>query len=491
MRVPPPALNALLDEAAAHYAAGRLDAAEAVYRRAETTAPADGRATYSLAVIDLRRQRFADARRRLRAVVQRQPRHASAQHNLGVAEQALGAWGAAAKAYGQAVLSNPRAGATRLNLAIALAVVGRTEDAIEHYRILAADPASRANALTRMAVLRPGALTDEELSQLRRLADDPGLTDQARVGALFAASAALEGRGHEAEGFDLLVAGNDLKHGMLSRGPGENRPSAVAREHQQSVDRVRTLFTADFLAAHAGEGDDAARPIFIVGMPRSGSTLIEQILASHPRVQGMGESDALWAAVGDAFPYPPEAPKGPGHFRRLGRRYLEAQRARGWSGRGRLTDKTLDNHLHIGLIHLMFPGAVFLHAARDPMDTGLACYRQLFATSGETLYSLAEIGAEWRRYQAMMDHWRSVLPGRVTEIGYERLVASPDKEIRSLVTEACGLPWSADCLRFHETRRSVGTASAEAVRRPIFESSVGRWRRYETRLGELAAALTL
>jgi hypothetical protein len=489
MRVPPPALNVLLDEAAAHYAAARLDAAEVAYRGAESRAPDDGRATYSLAVIDLRRQRFAEARRRLRAFVRRHPENASAQHNLGVAEQALGAWEAAARAYDQAVLSNPRAGGTRLNLAIALAVVGRSDEAIHHYRILAADAASRPGALTRLAVLRPGALTDEELSQLRRAADDPRLPEQTRVGALFAASATLEARGNEAEGFDLLVAANDLKHGMLDRGPPEHRPAVVAGDHQRSIERVRTLFTADFLADHAGEGDEAARPIFILGMPRSGSTLIEQILASHPQVQGMGESDALSAAVANAFPYPPEAAKGPGHFRGLGRRYLQAQRERGWTGRGRLTDKTLDNHLHVGLIHLMFPKAVFLHAARDPMDAGLACYRQLFASGGETLYSLAEIGAEWRRYQAMMEHWRAVLPGRVIDVRYEALVAAPDSEIRRLVTQTCGLSWSKDCLRFHETRRAVGTASADAVRRPIFHSSMGRWRRYENRLGELAAAL--
>jgi len=162
---------------------------------------------------------------------------------------------------------------------------------------------------------------------------------------------------------------------------------------------------------------------------------------------------------------------------------------RGWSHRHRPVDKTLDNHLHVGLIHLMFPQATIVHAVRDPLDTGLACWRQLFARGAETLYDLSEIGAEIRRYAEMMDHWRTLLPGRVQTVRYEDIVAAPETTIRRLVTEICGLPWSADCLRFHETRRAVGTASAEQVRRPIFTSSVQRWRRYEAQLAPLIEAL--
>jgi hypothetical protein len=189
------------------------------------------------------------------------------------------------------------------------------------------------------------------------------------------------------------------------------------------------------------------------------------------------------------FPYPPTAPPDADHFRELGRRYLASQRARGWRGAARLIDKTLDSRLHVGMILLMFPRAVILHAVRDPVDTGLACYRQLFATGNETLYDLADIGAEIRRCAAMMDHWRRVAPGRVTEVAYEDLVADPERQIRWLVTQACGLPWSEACLRSHETARPVSTASAEQVRRPIFSTSVGRWRRYEAQLGPLRRAL--
>jgi hypothetical protein len=137
----------------------------------------------------------------------------------------------------------------------------------------------------------------------------------------------------------------------------------------------------------------------------------------------------------------------------------------------------------------MFPQATILHVMRDPVDTGLACWRQLFATGNETLYDLAEIGAEQLRYAAMMEHWRKVLPGRVVDVRYEDFIADPDASIRWLVTEVCGLPWTSECLRFYETRRAVGTASADQVRRPIFSTSVDRWRRYEGQLAPLLAAL--
>ena len=152
-------------------------------------------------------------------------------------------------------------------------------------------------------------------------------------------------------------------------------------------------------------------------------------------------------------------------------------------------DKTLESFLHVGMIALMFPRAVILHSVRDPVDTCLACYRQLFAEGAETLYDLASIGAEYVRYREVMDHWRAVLPGRVIDVVYEELVAYPERRIRWLVSEACGLEWSESCLAFHEADRPVLTASAAQVRRPIFRSSVERWRRHQHRLGPLFEAL--
>ena len=485
----PDEIDALLDAAAAHYAAGRLAAASETYQRVEAEDPEDIRARYSLAVIDLRSGRLDAARRRLKAVLRRQSDHFAAHHNLGVAEQGLGGWEAAEEAYGHALRLRPEATETAFARAIALAVLGRTEAAITLYRTLAQEPDLRARALTRLAILRPEGLTDAELTWLRADADDERLEAAARTGLMFALGGVLEARGEDGAAWEAFAAGNALKHRQLAAGEPSGRPAIVAEENAASVTRIQSLFTQGFLARHAGQGEAAVRPIFIVGMPRSGSTLIEQILSSHPRVQGMGESNALWTTLDGRFPYPPHLPRESDHFRRLARRYLEAQGARGWSRRHRPVDKTLDNHLHVGMIHLMFPQATILHAVRNPMDTGLACWRQLFASGNETLYDLAEIGAEQLRYARMMEHWSNVLPGRVVEVRYEDLIADPETVIRWLITEVCGLPWTADCLRFHETRRAVGTASTDQVRRPIFRTAVERWRRYETQLAPLAAAL--
>jgi hypothetical protein len=486
-RPPPEALAVILDAASAHYAEGQVETARALYGRAERQAPGDIRAPYSLAVIDLRAGRFAQARRRLRAVLRRSPDLFAGQHNLGVAEQALGDWGPAAAAYARALALNPTAKETAFNLAIALAVVGRGDEAIECYRALARHPDCRVRALTRLAILRPGAIDNDDLAHLRTALTraDP----ETRIDLLFALGGALDERGKADEAFEAYAAGNALKRASLAAGPPDSRPDQVARAHAQSVARVQALFTAEFLSAHAGRGDTRHAPIFIVGLPRSGSSLVEQILASHPLVAAMGESAALTDAVEGRFPYPPDAPAEPDHFRRLARRYLEAQRQRGWRQGLRPADKTLDNLLHIGLVHLMFPKARILRVTRDPIDAGFACFRQLFARGHETLYDLTDIAQEIRRQEALMTHWRGVLPGRVMEVRYETLVANPDREIRALITETCGLPWSAACLRFHETQRPVATASADQVRRPVFATSVNRWLPYAARLEPLRRAL--
>jgi tetratricopeptide (TPR) repeat protein len=481
-------VETLLTEGAGHYAEGRLDDAMLAYERAETAAPDDVRAIYSLAVIEIRRGRFISARRRLRIVVRSRPDLFGAQHNLGVAEQALGAWAEAAAAYAAALRLKPDAAETHFSLANALAVLGQIEEAQTGYRTLAASPATRLRALTRLAFLAPGDLTPDDIDDLAKAASDPAAPVEARAERRFALGEILEASGDHDLAFDAFAEANALEHAALSAGPPERRPRTQLAAHAASADRVREVFTRDFLSRHADEGDGEAAPIFIVGMPRSGSSLIEQILASHPGVQGLGETLALGAVLDGPFPYG-EGEAGPRPFARLAQAYLDAITARGWSTDRASVDKTLENHLHVGAIHLMFPRAIILHSLRDPVDTCLACYRQNFATGAETLYDLGEIGAEYVRYRQIMDHWRALLPGRIIDVRYEDLVADPATKIPWLVTEACRLTWHAACLQFHQTPRPVLTASAAQVRRPIYRSSVARWRRHQHRLGPLLEAL--
>ncbi len=480
-----------LDAAGAHYAAGRLDDAARAYEAVETRNPGDNRAPYSLAIIDIRLGRLTRAFERLKGVVRREPGLFTAQHNLGFVCQSLGLWPQAAAAYAAALALHPDAAETAFNLAAALAILGRTDDAITRYRGLMADPATARRALTGAGLLKASAITDAELAALRQAASDEGVVVEVRTGLLFALGEVLEARGSDQDAFAAFADGNRLKYDALvaaANGPAgaSAHPKAIARDHARSAARVQALFTPDFIATRRGSGLTTHRPIFIVGMPRSGSTLIEQILSSHPAVQGMGESSALADVLERANTYEPGRSS---NFRDLANDYLATLRARGWKPGARPVDKTLESFLHVGMIHLMFPRAVILHSVRDPVDTGLACYRQLFGHGNETLYDLGQIGAEYVSYRAVMDHWRAVLPGRVIDVSHEALVSDPEGQIRWLVTEACGLDWDPACLAFHRTSRPVRTASVAQVRQPIFTTSLQRWRRYERHLGPLLEAL--
>lgn len=477
----PAALSQQLDRAAQAFRAGRLEESARLYREAERRAPDDPRAAYSLAVIDLRQGRLERARARLRGVLALAPGHLPAWHNLGVASQRLGDWSGAVSAYEGALGAEPTAVASREALAIALAVLGRTEEAVAQNRLLAGTPEARWPALTRIALLDPAAIDAEDLDRMRRAAASDGADPELRAGLWFAVGEVLDRRGEAEAAFDAFDAGNALKRRNLGAAA-----EAAARAHAAAAEHAIRLFTPEMIATNAGRGLPTAAPIFVVGFPRSGSTLVEQVLASHRDVQGMGETGLLPELIaGD----PPKRLKlSAAWLRGLGERYLEALRKRGWDGRARVADKTLENYLHVGLIHLIFPNATVVESAREPMDACLSAYRQLFARGNETLYDLAEIGAEYGRYAALMDHWRAVLPGRVVRVAYESLATEGEASIRALLA-AAGLPWDPAALAFHEREGPVATASAVQVRRPLYSSSVGRWRAHATRLGPLMAAL--
>jgi tetratricopeptide (TPR) repeat protein len=484
----PAGVSRLLGEAAAHAVAGRLAEAAALYVRAERADPDDFRAPLSLATIDLRQGRPDLALPRLRRAAALKPDLGDAWHNLGAAAQALELWDEAADAYGRALALQPEAVETRRNHAIALAVLGRIAEAEAEHRRLAAAPATRLWALTRLALMRPDAVTEAELGEMRRGGDDASGDLDTRIGLWFGLGAALERRGSDDAAFDAFAAGNRLKRAQLAARPGAD-PAAVLELHRGSARRVRAAFGLDGLAGRQGLGLSTAAPIFVVGMPRSGSTLIEQILSAHPDVRSLGETAVLPRLLERGLPAALGPDADQAALRGLARRYLEAVRARGWRGAGRFVDKTLENYLHVGAIALMFPRAVILHAVRDPLDTCLSCWRQLFAEGAETLYDLGEIGAEYVAYRETMEHWRAVLPGRVIDVDHEALVADPERQIRWLVTGAAGLAWNDACLAFHAAGGAARTASSVQVRQPIFRTSLQRWRRYEPRLGPLIEAL--
>jgi hypothetical protein len=477
-RPPPASIERELDLAGRALAAGRLEEAR---RACERIAAADPRARYLLALIDLRQGRFKAASLRLQEVARRQPRDYGAWHNLGVAFQELGLWRRAAGAYGRARALRPEAEETGFALAGALAAAGEGDAAIALWRQLARTAPERA--LTRLALLRPAAVTDDELERLRRAA----AANPNAPAFAYALGGVLDARHDDEAAFAALAAGARARLAQLEAGDPACRPDAIEAAHERSARVVKASVTAAFVARHQ-RLEETAAPIFIVGMPRCGSTLVEQILASHPAVQGLGETAALPTLVEGGFPYfPARATADP--VADLAARYLDALRERGWRPPLRPVDKTLENYLHVGVIRTLFPRALILHCLRDPVENCLACYRQMFATGGELFLDLPRIGRAYVRYRGLMDHWEAVLPGVVIPVRYEALVADPRTAIRHLVVETCGLAWSARCARFHETRRAVTTASADQVRRPMLAAPQERRRGYARRLGPLLEAL--
>jgi tetratricopeptide (TPR) repeat protein len=496
-------VQALLGEAAAHRVAGRYEEATGLYERVERANPEAVDAPYFLALIDLVLGRPAPALERLARLARRMPGSFDVWQAAAYTRRELGQWRESIEASRRALRLRPADTHERFELANALEVAGDIDEALEVLRALAGEDGARLAALTRLARLRPAEIGPAELEEIAAAAGAAADAGEAEWrGALnFGLGEILERQGRHDEAFAAFAAGARLKRATLTGDaePAERplfspsvrtlSPAEAERLDAERIGFMKALFTADFIAAHEGGGHHLAAPIFILGMPRSGSTLIEQILSSHPKVQGLGETDTLMRTIQGEFPVKLFGPNPPGHFRKLAETYLGAMHARGWTSSARFIDKMLYNYVYIGVIHLMFPRARILHSVRDPIDTCLSNFRIMFQTGQETSYDLAEIGRQYVRYRQMMEHWAEVLPGRVIAVEHEALVADPEGRIRWLVTQACGLDWDEACLRFHQTRRPVRTASVAQVRQPIFSTSIQRWRRYEKHLGPLFEAL--
>jgi tetratricopeptide (TPR) repeat protein len=328
----------------------------------------------------------------------------------------------------------------------------------------------------RMIPGEPHVRAMEELA-----AEMSSLAADEQIDLNFALGKALADGGDHEQSFRRLLDGNAMKR------------KQIAYDEAASLglfERTRTTFTAELLREKAGHGEPSSVPVFIVGMPRSGTTLTEQILASHPKVFGAGEIDDFGRLAANlAGVYPEAASLMSGEqFRALGAAYL-GRIAGAAPATERVTNKMPDNFVLAGLIHLALPNARIIHTRRDPVDTCLSCFTNLFAGSLGYVYNLAELGRYYRSYEKLMAHWRAVLPpSALLEVQYEEVVADLEGSARRIVAH-CGLEWDARCLDFHKTARPVRTASATQVRQPLYASSVGRWRAYESFLEPLLAEL--
>jgi hypothetical protein len=317
---------------------------------------------------------------------------------------------------------------------------------------------------------------------MERQLELPALSDEARVQFCFALAKASEDRGDYARAFELYDRGNRARRALENYDPVQTE---VINE------RIIKVFDAGFVARHAGRGHPDRAPIFVVGLPRSGSTLIEQILSTHSEVDATHELPEVGRLIQginrdrkDRTTYPEAVLDFDDEtWAALGRSYIEQTRQYRRDA-PRFIDKNPNNFASIGLLSLALPNARFINTRRHPLDTCLSCYKQLFARGQPFTYDLVELGEYYLQYDRMMAHWHAALPGRVLDVQYESVVADQEGETRRLL-EFCGLPWEHACLRYYETERAIRTASSEQVRRPIYTDSVGLWQHYRQELAEL------
>jgi tetratricopeptide (TPR) repeat protein len=479
-------VEALCGLAAVSLAAGSPQDAERLLRHA-------GRQTAHLplvwrglgqALLDL--GRLPEAEAAVRHLLQIEPENPKNWIVLGTACTRLMRQEDALVAYREAARLNPTEVRLHLSIGHLQKTLGRRAESEQAYHeCLRLDPAF-SEAYWSLADLKNYRFSDAELAAMQAL--DRGAAgdgdDQAQLH--FALGRAFEQRAEYATAFTHYATGNALRRRSV--------PYSSDR-FADKTRRVREVFDAGFFASRTGSGEPDRAPIFVVGLPRSGSTLVEQILASHSKVEGTFELPNVLTivrefdhadAAHDAYPERVLTAPTP-LFAVLGRRYL-AETAPLRHGRPRFIDKMPNNFSHIGLIHAMLPLATIVDVRRHPMDACFSTFKQYFAEGQSFSYDLVDLGRYYRCYLSLMDHWDAVLPGRVLHVSYEDLVREPEANIRRLLAH-CGLPFEAACLSFHETRRPVRTASAEQVRQPLYTSGVGYWRHFESELEPLRESL--
>ncbi len=377
----------------------------------------------------------------------------------------------------------------RLSYGHSMRIAGRAAEAVAAYRRSAELRPAFGEAWFCLANLKTLRFTDADVATMRAQAAREDLSDDDRLQFEFALGKAFEDAGDFADSFAHYARGNALRRAAVLYDGGAN--SRLAQ-------RTRAQYTREFFAARAGFGSPAQDPIFIIGLPRAGSTLVEQILASHSQVEGTRELPdvpgfALELGAIEVQGQPPAYPESVARLTReeilaLGERYLAQTRPNRLSGKPRFIDKMPSNFFHVGLIHLMLPNARIIDARRSALGCCFANFKQHFQAGVWFSYSLEDLGRYYRDYVGLMAHFEAVLPGRMHRVRYENLVADLEGEVRKLL-DYCGLPFEAGCLRFHETQRVVHTASSEQVRRPLYAEGVEQWRNYEPWLGPLKEAL--
>ena len=468
---------------------GRLHDSENLLRRALDLAPSFQAARANLATVLYRQHRAADALAELDRLTA-EGEVADAHRNLRAAALGrVGGYDEAIALYRDVLSRHAEQPKLWMSLAHLLKTVGRQDETIAAYRRSIALAPSMGEAWWSLANLKTVRFDDADLAAMEVALDDAALNADDRLHLHFALGKGHEDRRDADRAWTHYASGNRLRSAQLG-----HDPDSIG----DLVDRSIALMTPEFFAERQGQGCDAPDPIFILGMPRAGSTLLEQILASHSQVEGTMELPDIAALVrridgkhakGTRGAYP-EALAGldADALDHLGRDYLDRTRIQRSEGKPFFIDKMPNNWAYAGFIRLILPNAKIIDARRHPLDCGFSNFKQHFARGQAFSYDLAHIGRFYADYVRLMGNLDTVQPGAVHRVIHERLVDDPEGEVRALLAY-CGLPFEEDCLRFHENKRAVRTASSEQVRRPLSREGFDRWRPFEAHLGPLVAAL--
>jgi tetratricopeptide (TPR) repeat protein len=510
-----------LIEAAAALCENRIPHAEVLLREHLQQRPADVAAIRMFAEVAARLERYEDsekllvrclelapgfaaARRNLATVLHRQykdvaaleeverllandPRDPVARNLKAAILGGLGRYQESIELYAGILAEYPQQEKVWLNYGHALKTAGHQQQGIAAYRrCIALAPGSGA-AYWSLANLKTFRFTPAEVEAMRALLAGAKLAADDRAQLHFALGKACEDAASYAESFDYYIEANRLRRGSSAYD---------AQRTTARLERSRRLLTAEFFAARRGYGAPARDPIFIVGMPRAGSTLLEQILSSHSAVEGTMElpdmismARGLAKERGGPAPYPALlAELSAADCRALGERYITQTHVQRKTQRPYFIDKMPNNFAYLGLIHLILPNARIIDARRHPLACCFSVFKQHFARGQHFAYDLRDLGCYYRDYVSLMSHFDNVLPGRVHRVFYERLIEDTEEEVRRLL-DYCGLPFEQACLRFYENERAVRTASSEQVRQPIFRDALEQWRHFETWLEPLKTAL--
>jgi tetratricopeptide (TPR) repeat protein len=467
---------------------GRLADAENLLRRAIELAPAFTAARSNLAMVLYRQNRSLDAIAELEEIG-REDEIADIS-NAGLKAAAMSRVGRLEEArhlYGLVLASRPKEAKLWMSYGHILKTVGEQAESVAAYRRAIELRPTLGEGWWSLANLKTVKFSEADIAAMEAALADKGLGDEDRFHMHFALGKALEDAGKAEPSFTHYAAGNHLRHAELHYDPGE------VSDH---VERARGVYTAEFFAARSGWGCQATDPIFIIGMPRAGSTLVEQILSSHSAVEGTAELPDLPAIArrltgkrGENRDYA-EAVGALSEVdcRAMGEEYLERASVQRFTDKPMFIDKLPNNWPHVGLIRLILPNAKVIDVRRHPLACGFSNFKQHFARGQVWSYDLAEIGAYYRDYVTLMRHFDAALPGFVHRVIHEELVEDPETQIRRLL-DALGLPFEAACLSFYENPRAVRTASSEQVRRPISREGLEGWKPFEPWLAPLKEAL--